>query len=718
MTLDELANELNLQPEDVVRVCAALQIPQPGPSGFSMQQVLRINTHILSRGAGVASDVGPGDFVQETPPTISRHDTVTGGTLQRPLSSVDLMRLVFAERFDFLQELGSGGMGRVLKGLDRIMQREVAVKRLKNLSGWDDDLLGRFVREARLAGRLNHPNIMTVYDILIDDEGPYLVLEFIDGESLATRLERGPIPWPTAIDLLTPICDAMTAAHAQGIIHRDIKPANILVSKSGIPKLGDFGIARSLEGHGMTQTGAALGTLDYMAPEQMSSARTADARADVYSLAATLYHMVTGEVPRPISADELPTELRSFIVKALHRRPENRPASVVEFARGLAEIRRTGTASSVTEHSVPPTSVSAPILPLLQGYSAQVAQATGNEREWQQKAQQALEKFDYAVAVELLEHIPLKFLNQQQWRDAVAKRDRVAELEVLISQLVAAHDYRKLAHSLKSALELQPTRDDYKALQATLPDICINGGMYAGERTVIEILGLKIAFRWCPPGSFKMGSRDSMKLVRGENQVQVLLTTGFWLGETVVTQELYQALLGVAPSHFHGAKRPVETVSWYDAQEFCEAMTLTLKAEGILTSRTKVALPTEAQWEYACRAGTTTSYYFGNDVAHLKQFAWFDGNAGGETHPVGTRDANPWGLRDMSGNVWEWCADWYGDKLVGGKNPLGPAYGSKRVSRGGGWRSAAEFCQSEYRRGFEPPDRISFLGFRVCLNSD
>ena len=301
----------------------------------------------------------------------------------------------------------------------------------------------------------------------------------------------------------------------------------------------------------------------------------------------------------------------------------------------------------------------------------------------------------------------------------VAKRDRLIELEATIGQLVSEHEYRKLASPVQAALELQPNRSDLKSLQALLPDIRLRepeASAPGGLRTVIDLHDIEIPFRWCPPGKFKMGSPPSeAERQDRENQVHVELTHGFWLGETVVTQELFRAILNADPSHFKGPQRPVETVSWEEAQAFCQKLTQQLRDEGSLAPDWRVCLPTEAQWEYACRAGTTTAYFFGNDAARLGQFAWFDENSGKETHPVGTREANPWGLRDMSGNVWEWCEDVYADKLLGGRDPLNASTGDYRVLRGGSWVSYARYTRSASRNWGTPDNRGNTTGFRVCF---
>jgi serine/threonine protein kinase len=254
-----------------------------------------------------------------------------------PVEAVEVEWKNVSERFEQLEELGAGGMGRVLMAFDRKLRRTVAIKRIRSTLGQNPEHRARFLREAQMAAGLNHPSVVTVYDILEDEDGPYLVLEYVEGESLADRLRTGAIPWPEAVRLLQPICSALGLAHRRGIVHRDIKPANILLPEHGDPKLADFGIARSVELTELTATGAMLGTLDYMAPEQTEASRSVDQRADVYSLAATLYHMVTGESPRPIFADAIPVEIRAVVLGALKRSPEQRTASIELLAAQLLE---------------------------------------------------------------------------------------------------------------------------------------------------------------------------------------------------------------------------------------------------------------------------------------------------------------------------------------------------------------------------------------------
>jgi formylglycine-generating enzyme required for sulfatase activity/Flp pilus assembly protein TadD len=242
----------------------------------------------------------------------------------------------------------------------------------------------------------------------------------------------------------------------------------------------------------------------------------------------------------------------------------------------------------------------------------------------------------------------------------------------------------------------------------------------AGERAGEERCdnGPKMAFCWCPPGKFKMGlPQDENPVLRNAIQVDVTLTHGFWMGKYEVTQEQYRFVTGEDPSRITGESLPVENVSWYEATAFCQKLTKMEREAGRLPQRWEYHLPTEAQWEYACRAGTTTLYSFGNDAAQLGDYAWYFDNADKRTRPVGQKKSNGWGLFDMHGNVGEWCRDAFQKMLPGGNDPevkwkRGLIY---RVDRGGGVTSYFKLCQSG-RRGLNfPRSRFGTIGFRVAL---
>jgi formylglycine-generating enzyme required for sulfatase activity/serine/threonine protein kinase len=238
-------------------------------------------------------------------------------------------------------------------------------------------------------------------------------------------------------------------------------------------------------------------------------------------------------------------------------------------------------------------------------------------------------------------------------------------------------------------------------------------GTKAGEERDFEISpGVKMTFCWCPPGGFMMGSpfteegRDN-----NEDQVSVTISKGFWMGKTEVTQAQWLAVMGSNPSDSKGTNLPVESVSWNDAQKFLQKIDPVLAA----ADGWKTMLPTEAQWEYAARAGESW-LYSGSDK--LDEVAWYGDNSY-KTNSVGMKKANAWGLHDMSGNVFEWCADWYDEKLSGGTDPRGASSGTYRVFRGGSWYYYADnSCRVADRYGYGPAYTFNgLIGFRVLRSS-
>jgi formylglycine-generating enzyme required for sulfatase activity len=198
----------------------------------------------------------------------------------------------------------------------------------------------------------------------------------------------------------------------------------------------------------------------------------------------------------------------------------------------------------------------------------------------------------------------------------------------------------------------------------------------------------------------------------------VTLSRDFWLGKYEVTQGEYTSVMGKNPSHFAGeTNRPVEKLSYFDAVAYCSAVTKREEVEGRLPSGYSYRLPTEAEWEYACRAGTTNLFSFGDAATEADQYAWTLENSDGTTHPVGQKRPNPWGLYDMHGNVWEWCSDWFVPyPAMDLKDPAGPAGGKFKVFRGGGWNHALEFARSRNRFMMSPSNGIYFVGFRLALS--
>jgi formylglycine-generating enzyme required for sulfatase activity len=222
-----------------------------------------------------------------------------------------------------------------------------------------------------------------------------------------------------------------------------------------------------------------------------------------------------------------------------------------------------------------------------------------------------------------------------------------------------------------------------------------------------------------PAGVFTMGSPAS-ESGRDSNegpQRTVVITHGFSMGKFEVSQAEYQAVLGLNPSFFAGdLARPVDFVSWQDATNFCALLTARDRASGYISATSFYRLPTEAEWEYAARAGSSASYSFGDDVDLLDQYGWYEANSGSSTHPVGQKLPNSWGLYDISGNAWEWCLDWFGpNPTTLSTDPQGPVSGTGRVVRGGSWFRPAAMCRAAQRLTVVPTARYTDLGFRIVL---
>ena len=308
----------------------------------------------------------------------------------------------------------------------------------------------------------------------------------------------------------------------------------------------------------------------------------------------------------------------------------------------------------------------------------------------------------------------------QEFSKAISALDVVLKLE---PNSVIAKELKTLC---QSGLELQVAEEDCKHREAEEQkqreeenhDLSVPG-IQAGERKSVTVNGVKFAFRWCPAGTFMMELPTSVKgRFDNEKHRQVTLTKGLWMMETQVTLGMFKAFVSDTgyeskgntryswrnPGFIQDDNHPVTNVSWDDAVAFCKWLSI--------KTGQNITLPTEAQWEYSCRAGTTETY-----AGNLDEMAWYDLNSSRKTHPVGTKKPNAWGLYDMHGNVWEWCQDWYGEYSSGSvTDPTGPWTGSYRVLRGGSWDYDAQYCQSTRRYSYIPEGRSSDLGFR-CVNS-
>ncbi len=268
---------------------------------------------------------------------------------------------VLGNRYRLQERIGSGGMAEVYRGLDPVLNRTVAIKILLAQFARDTGFVQRFRREAQAAARLNHPGIVGVYDSGSDENTQWIVMEFVEGRTLADFLASGRKPIPMqAVDIAGRIADALSAAHAQGVIHRDVKPGNVMVTRDGVVKVMDFGIARVLGSEATApQTSAVMGTASYLSPEQAQGGPV-DSRSDIYSLGTVLYELLTGRPPftgeSPVAVawkqvnenpvppstvnPEVSAVLDAVVMKALSKNPANRYQTADEFSRDLAHVRQ------------------------------------------------------------------------------------------------------------------------------------------------------------------------------------------------------------------------------------------------------------------------------------------------------------------------------------------------------------------------------------------
>jgi formylglycine-generating enzyme required for sulfatase activity len=256
---------------------------------------------------------------------------------------------------------------------------------------------------------------------------------------------------------------------------------------------------------------------------------------------------------------------------------------------------------------------------------------------------------------------------------------------------------------------------DFASTGQPEPGVCEWGEDTYGRNGRGWFIGFRVGevvqrLRWIPPGSFLMGSTESDRQGVNDERPQrhLRLRRGFWLADTQVTQALWGAVMGENPSRFQDLKHPVERVSWHDAQVFLARL-------NNLVPWLRAVLPTEAQWEYACRADSTTQYWSGDAETDLTRVGWCFKNSSRRTHPVACHSASPWGLHDMHGNVWEWCQDyWESYDELAPSDLAGPERGEYHVIRGGAWQSEARSARSASRNGGIPDTRDDALGFRLA----
>ena len=581
---------------------------------------------------------------------------------------MELINTVVNDRYHVLRELGRGGMSVVYLALDRKLDRHVALKTIRFDTGSSPEVL-RFrsqalVREAKLAGRLNYPGIVTIHDVFELGELVSVTMEYIEGVTLekALRAEHPPAR-PILLWILREVAKALDYAHSKGVVHRDIKPANIMIRTAAIAldervKVADFGIARESVRAPLSGTSPGttmvIGTPAYMSPEQVQGMRP-EGPSDQFSLAVVAYEILTGRnpFPAPDTADrmariafeepdpcpEVGPEVGAVLRRAFSKNPDERYQTCGEFV-GLLEKA-------------------------LQSKEVQPRPVTGQP------------------APRRPPRLPWKWIGL-----------------ALIAALVI------LAVSARSWLA-----EKYK--QWSSPSVNAKDGL---------------EYVWVSPGSFQMGCvPDDTECDYDEKPPhRVSLSQGFWMGRTEVTVQAYQRFaeatgtaMPQAPDfnpNWSEKNHPIVNVSWNEAVAYCEwaGGQLPTEAEWEYAAR-------GGQEGLRYPWGNSMDHENANYGADQGSRGLALGRDAFEnTAPVGSFPENAWGLFDMSGNVMEWTRDWYSDayyRQPASQDPRGPATGNTRVLRGGGWENPPRVLRCSWRYAGVPGARRPYLGFR-CVGED
>ena len=608
-------------------------------------------------------------------------------------------------RYQVEKELGRGGMGVVFLARDKSLDELVAMKVLPTELTSSPRAVMELKKELQIARKLNHDHIVRFHHV--DDwEGSHFVLmEYVAGQSLDHYLFRkgGQLPLEGAIPILREIASALDYAHFNKppIVHRDIKPLNILMTSDDHAKVADFGLARVISDSASRFTNRpTAGTLAYMAPEQMRG-KGIGTHTDVYAFACLAYECLAGhppfhtgdlqwqimqEDPDPIPGQ--PGWVNEVLLRGLVKKAEDRIGSAGDLVSGLATA------------------------PKVDPGADQAAKA-------EEQRQRAEEERRQKAELERLKQIEIEWEKDKAERLKKEKAERLRKEEAEREKSEAKH-LEKISREKRKRKEehLRKEREAELARQKAKDE---EPQREQFETWTDPTTGME--FVKIPGGCFQMGSPESEK-DRGsdEGPVHEVCVDGFWLGKYEVTQGQWQAVMGENPSRFKkGDNYPVEKVSWNATQEFFKK----LNARGSGRFR----LPTEAEWEYACRAGTTTPFHFGETISADTQ-ANYDGNypyGGGSkekyrksTTPVGSFPSNAWGLHDMHGNVWEWVQDKYDEKAYQKherRNPIYEESGSRRVFRGGSWNDNARYLRCADRGRSVAGNGDNNLGLRVVAAS-
>lgn len=560
-------------------------------------------------------------------------------------------------QYEVLKLLGHGGMGEVYHARHKRLKRDVALKVMRSHRQEDPVAQSHFLREIETAGQLDHPNLVRAYDAWEQDGYVFLTQELLDGDSLGWLASQGEIRSATEVlDYLTNICRGLEGLHARGFLHRDVKPSNIMRLRDGTIKLIDYGLAVPTD-FDESRTVHRAGTVGYMAPEQANGSETLDQRSDVYSVGCVLkfllHHLSVEQTDERDATARI--ELAQLADDMTQTRPEDRPSTIAAVL-------------------------------------------------------QRLERLSRRDEIDTMKSVNTTLYRVDAWL-----------LGLIFVSVLAAYIYQSNQvspgpnnASITSGERAVQPRTPFKLKMVDVPAVeFVMGGVSGDEavraeelpsRTVVFSKPFRISVCEITVGQF----REFVEATGYKTEAERSGEGGWLVSRSSSFGKLDPSFIWSNPGYPLSDNLPVTMVSYNDAVAFCQW----LSERDQKTYR----LPTEAEWEYCCRAGTTEVYSF--PIAKINEYVWSLNAAGRNVfpRPVGTRKANTWGIYDMEGNVREWCLDWYSETAYqadAARFPAGPETGEKRAVRGGSFMDRERFFRSSHR-GYWPPETVvGNQGFRV-----
>lgn len=670
-------------------------------------------------------------------------------------------------KYRILQVIGHGGFGITYLGVHDLLGTKVAIKEfyIEDFSVRDASsatisvateggreqvcrFKEKFLKEARNIAKLRHPNIVRISDVFEENGTAYYVMDYCGGGSLAAAVKKsGPLSEERATRYILKVADALDYIHKNKMTHLDIKPANIMLDANDEPVVIDFGLSKQYDAESGNQTSTTpVGISEGYAPiEQYRQGGVGEfsPETDLYALGATFFKLLTGKTP-PVASDVFEdgvpvNELKAHgvsqaaidvICKAMEGSRKNRMKQAKAFIEGLQQKPR-------LEEDEDATIMIGQARPV-QTQAASLEEEENEEATLLRVKGEVEKKVGQVERVEKFEGVEKKVEKVKSVEEVEPKSEKVGKVvqnpvettpetapkkggnkEMLIGIAALAIVglgiglFYATSTSDKNQNAQQKTAEPMtEAVEAE--NDAVESAEEVNEYFNNDVLHIKdAAYRMVKveAGSFVMGATPEMKDAWDDEKIthKVTLTQDFYIGATEVTQTLWQAVMGNNPSRYKGDNRPVESVSWNDCQTF-------IKELNALTGLT-FRLPTEAEWEFAARGGNQSQRYQFSGNNKASEVAWYDGNSGGQTHDVASKQPNELGLYDMSGNVWEWCSDWYaGYKRADQTDPQGPNAGDGRVSRGGSWDIVSGYCRVSYRGNYSAGMRGYNLGVRLVLN--